>query len=77
MEELKSHKSEWKAERKAIVNQYESRELVEQLEKRQEKRHARRKNHKAPKEQQPQKGHKAAHFLLWDGQPKALEGTGR
>lgn len=63
MEALKNHKSEWKVERKTIMTQYESAEFVEQLEKRQ----ARRKDHNVPK-----KDGKAAHFLLWDGQPKGI-----
>lgn len=79
MSELKQHKAEWKTEREAILTQYESAEVVEQLEARQNKRQEKRRTHRQDNAQKshPPKGAKAAHFLLWDGQPKAPKGMDR
>lgn len=77
MSELKEHHAEWKTDRKAILTQYESAEMVEQLEKRQSKRKEKRQERRQNSDTQPQKGVKAAHFLLWDGQPRTPKGSDR
>lgn len=72
MEELKTHKNEWKVEREAILTQYESAETIEQLKQRREARKTKQDEQRKKSQKKGKAGHqkgaKAAKFLLWDGQ---------